>query len=111
MKSKAVSLQEFPSNGVNTAASVAESEGATALRAAEVCDYCKGIGACPRCWGRSAIAEKAVELARLRSQVDTLREALERLIRECDKSDEWIMRHGTAITNARAALSTIKEPR
>ena len=26
------------------------------------CDYCRGVGACPRCWGRSAIAELTAKL-------------------------------------------------
>lgn len=32
------------------------------------CDYCKGIGACPRCWGRAAIDELEKENARLRDR-------------------------------------------
>lgn len=34
---------------------------------APVCDYCHAVGACPKCWGRAAIAEKDAEIARLRS--------------------------------------------
>lgn len=34
----------------------------------ETCDYCRGIGACPKCWGRAGIT-------RLESQRDALLEA------------------------------------
>lgn len=37
------------------------------------CDYCHGVGACPRCWGRSAIEELTAERAAL---VDALRDLL-----------------------------------
>lgn len=33
------------------------------------CDYCQGIGACPKCWGRAAIEELKAEIAELKEGV------------------------------------------
>lgn len=32
------------------------------------CDYCCGVGACPRCWGRAAVSRLAAEVERLTEQ-------------------------------------------
>ena len=39
----------------------------------ERCDYCHGVGACPKCWGRTAIEELKNERAEL---LDALNVAL-----------------------------------
>jgi hypothetical protein len=30
----------------------------------EKCDYCMGVGACPKCWGRAAIEELKTKLSK-----------------------------------------------
>jgi len=41
-----------------------------------MCDYCKSVGACPKCWGRDAIDELNVQKSEL---LDALRKSAEML--------------------------------
>lgn len=51
-----------------------------------MCDYCKGIGACPSCWGRTAINELTQRLRGVEGKRDGLQE-----IRRADgQAMEWM---------------------
>lgn len=52
------------------------------------CDYCKGVGACPRCWGRSAVEALYVELAAERAKVEKLETALLAIVGGLQSDDE-----------------------
>lgn len=57
------------------------------------CDYCCGVGACPRCWGRAAVSRLAADNARLKEERAA---ALSVTTREGLLASEWVLRTGMA---------------